>query len=290
MEPHRFYLSYGGGLGDVVFDYLRDPASRRVASLVEDYGAQVRVYTQCHNDGVLDLFHIHPHISEHIAEPWRMPNESDVNRFKEPLDGYIPIHRVDLLINAIGMLHRLETPQIHLTRGDQIQLAGLLSVRPCICLQPYAGLSDRDGFDPESLAALVREISHLNSQARIILLGKNHERGHKYTTEVGVEHPQVLNMIDQMGIRLAYHLVAGCDAFGGCHSNLIRTAWDFRRRNLCVLPDPLMTRHMPQIDQKYLYGFQYPETRTFTYPFDLGQPREFMKMDFVGMAQHLLGR
>lgn len=290
MEQYRFYLSYGGGIGDVWWDYLRDPAARRIASLAEDHGAKVRIYTQCHCDAVDDLFRIHPHIYDHISEPWRLPNAEDSKRFREPIGDWIPLQRMDWVLQTVGMIHRLVEPAIHVSESERVLLDELLSVRPCIVVQPYAGLSDRDALNPPALRRLVDEIVNLNHNARILVVGKNHERGCKYSTEVGIEHPNVVDLIDQLGIRVAFHLVARCDAFCGAHSNLIRVAWDFRRRNICVLPDPLMTRHIPQLDGKYTYGFGHEESRTFTYPFDHGQPRAFEQLDFAGMARHLLGR
>lgn len=163
-----------------------------------------------------------------------------------------------------------------------------------IVLQPYAGLSDRDGFDPPAIERLVTEIVRLNSQARMVVIGKNHERGCKYArecvTEATAQHPNVTDLIDKAGIRFCYHLVSKCDGFIGCHSNLIRVAWDFRRRNACVLPHPMMTEHLANLDPKYTYGFKYPETRKFTFPFFSSTARQFEYLDVVTMARFILGR
>jgi hypothetical protein len=235
------------------------------------------------------MFRHHPHIHEHLAEPWHPPCSEDGPRFSNVEDGYIPLDRNDLLRHAGIHQVRLQPTQLYLSDTEKMELAWYSSVRPLICLQPYAGLSDRDGFDPHAVGRLCEALLRLQSNCRIVVVGKNHERGHKYSREeCFFEHPQVLNRIDQIGIRLAYHLVSICDAFCGAHSNLIRTAWDARRRNACVMPDPLMTRHLVNLDKKYTYGFQHPESRIYTYPFDHGREREFGALDVEGIAQFLL--
>lgn len=285
------YFTLGGGLGDCVWDFLNNQTSYYLKSLNRDYNARIRVYTRCHNSGISDLFAYQPYIHEHVTEPWCPPNPEDTARFNEPIDGYWPIHRMDYLQMLGCVPGQYERPQIHISTPEKATLAGLISQRPAIVMQPWAGLSDRDAFDNLTLARLVDKIVHLSPDARIIIVGKNHERGCKYQKEeLLFTHPNVVNLIDKIGIRLAYHLVANCDAYCGSHSNLIRTAWDFRKRNVTVLPDPLMTNHVPQLDRKYTYGWTYPESKIFTFPFDgdLSKGKGFDRMDLDGIAQFLI--
>ena len=290
---HQYYLSYGGGLGDVVWEYLRDKRAWWVGPLVKDYGARIRVYTMCHNDGVDDVFRHHPFIEAHFNEPWQPPTVEIARRFSEPIDGYLPLHHDQYVYGAFnGVLDTTTTkPALYLSHEEQHQLASLVSQRPCIVLQPFAGLSDRDAFNSVTLQRLTEKLVSLCSSVRIIVVGKNHERTHKYNHEsVGFEHPNVTDMIDRLGIRLGYHLVRHCDAFCGSHSNLIRTAWDWRRRNACVMPAPMMTDALPRLDPKYCYGFKFPETRMFTFPFGDGVERDFSQLDTDSLATFLLGR
>jgi hypothetical protein len=246
------------------------------------YGAEIRVFTLCHNDGVADTFKHIPYIQSHIMEPWHPPVPEDHVRFNNAIDGYLPLQNDAAYYGEYGGDMPREEPKLYLS---------LMSGRPLIVAQPWAGLSDRDGFDSAAFERLVNETVALDARARFVVLGKNHERGHKYAREeLLFSHPNVVNLIDKAGIRFGFHLVSNCDAFVGCHSNLCRTAWDFRRRNVCVLPDPLMTSHIHSLDAKYTYGLRYPETRTFTYPFAAGGPRHFEMLDCKRMAAFLLGR
>ncbi len=289
MSQLKVWFPLGGGIGDVVYDLLHEPHFRKLASLVEDYSARVRCVTQCHCDAVTDLFLHHPHVHEHLAEPWHPPTHEDGHRFNNPEDGFIPINRTDLLRHAGVHQLRLVPTQIFLSEEEKVMLGWLSSVRPLIVLQPYAGLSDRDGFDPPALSRLCEALLNLEPRCRIVVVGKNHQRGHKYAREeCHFEHPQVLNRIDTIGIRMAHHLVTICDAFCGAHSNLIRTAWDARRRNVCVMPDPLMTRHLEKLDRKYTYGFANVESRIFTYKFDHGERRQFETLNVEAIATYLL--
>lgn len=291
MAHRKWYLAYGGGLGDVVYDYLKDRAGWRMASLVKDYGAEIRVYTLCHNDGVNDLFKYHPYIHSHVSEPWHICRQEDVVRFSNPIDDYLPLQLDTFFRPQFGMDFTLEQPEIYLSPEERSYLAALGVQRPLIVAQPFAGLSDRDGFDSASFELLVAKIVRLQPEARIVVVGKNHTRDHKYSQEqLAFSHPNVLNLIDRAGIRFCWYLVRQSDAFVGCHSNLIRTAWDARVRNACILPWPLMERHLSEIDGKYLYGFKYPESRRFIYPFDGQGQRQFEKLDTGAIANFLLGR
>ena len=285
----RVTLSLGGGVGDVWWDLLHDPEYRKIAGLVEGYDIRVRAIVQCHCAGSEDIFAYNPCVHEVHVEPWRPPNTEDQRRFNEVDDGWIPIHRNDLLYQAGVRQIQFGQPRLYLTDEEQTLIDALLAPPPCVVLQPYAGLSDRDGFDPPAIQRLCEALFKLSDQVRVLVVGKNHERGHKYAKEeVLFEHPRVINLIDQLGIRVAYHLVARCDAFCGAHSNLIRAAWDHRRRCACVLPSPLLTDHLPKLDPKYTYGLRQPEVRQFTYEFDGQSERRFWTLDCETLARFLL--
>ena len=293
MADLNVFICCGGGAGDVWWDLLHEPEFRKLYGLVENYDARVRAYVQCHCP-VEDVFAHQKYIHEVVSEPWRLPNAEDAHRFNHPIvdpDGtvWIPINRNDLLYRAGVQSINVRPVEVVLTDEEQLQVARLLDRKPAIVIQPYAGLSDRDGFDPPALQRLCEALIHMNDQVSILIVGKNHERGHKYAREeVLFEHPSVTNLIDRLGIRMAHHLVAGCSAFCGPHSNLVRAAWDHRRRCACVLPSPLMTDHLPRLDQKYTYGFRQPEVRQFTYEFEPGGERKFWTLDTELLARFLL--
>lgn len=288
---NNYYLVWGGGAGDVVWDYLRDPSTWFLPALVRDYGARVKVITACHNPGINDFFAVNPWIHEHIAEPWKPPSPEDHVRFSNPIDGYLPLQHPDHLRDVMAMGLKRQQPEVYLTSAEQNQLASLTSHRPLIVAQPWAGLSDRDGFDSPALERLAKSLAKINLNANLTILGFNHDRTHKYAREVlTFNHPQVVNMVDRLGIRLSWHLTRKANAFVGCHSNLIRTAWDARIRNALILPEPSMTDHWPKLDPKYRYGRDYPETRVYTYPFSQEQniARDFTQLDTDAIARFLL--
>jgi hypothetical protein len=280
----------GGGLGDCVHEFLHSRQAFRIKYLVETYGVRIRVLTLCHNDGVMDLFKQNPYIHEHFNEPWRPPTLEDAHKYSNPLDGFWPLTNDFLFLREFGGEVQLNQTELYLSDGEQRMLSKLVGHRPCIVLQPFAGLSDRDAFDQPALLRLFDHLCDLDSKVHIIVIGKNHDRMHKYNREVCPPHPNVTDLIDKVGIRLSYHLVKQCDAFCGSHSNLIRAAWDWRKRNVLVMPTPMMTDHWPKLDPKYSYGARYPETRTVTFPFGEGVPRDFDALDTAYIAAYLLGR
>lgn len=284
------FAPLGGGAGDLWWDLLHDKQFQKIPDLIQSYGARVRIYSQCHCIGTAtDLFKGYRNV-EVIEEPWQLPSPELGDRWNNvDADGHIPISRNDLLHQWGVRAINLQQPQLYLDDEERNYLGTLLTKRPLIVAQPYAGLSDRDGFDRHALTRLAHALHDLNPNAQLLVIGKNHDRGHKYSQE---ECPQQLpgttNLIDRLGIRVAYFLVANCDAFVGAHSNLIRAAWDHRKRTALVVPDPLMTRHFSSLDRKYTYGIGYSENRTFTYPFDHGQERQFGRLDTEAIARFLL--
>lgn len=289
MASPKFFLAYGGGLGDVVYDYMRDKCAWRIAPLVKTYGAFIRIYTLCHNDGVDDIFRYNPYISEHIAEPWRLPNPEDAQKYTQPIDDYLPLQRDEYYVGPYGELAG-EKPELHLSGPEQQQLVALIGKRPLVVLQPYGGLSERDGFNPTTMKRLVDRLVYLDPNVRVVIVGKNH--GREQRPEVaGFTHPNMVDMIDKLGIRMSYFLVKNADAFVGAHSNLIRVAWDWRIRNACVLPAPFMTDRMQTLDPKYTYGWRFPESRIFAFPYSGGSDQQkFESLDTETLAAHLLGR
>lgn len=285
-----FYITFGGGAGDIWYSALEDQRMGWLPGLVEDYKYRIRLYSVCHCPGMKDLFWGQPHIHEVLTEEWRLPNAEDARRFSNPIDGYVPLNATTLLHYASNKI-RTAPFTFRYTPDERAWADAMMSQRPVICLQPFAGLSDRDGFDPERLDQLCERLVELDANCQVLVLGRNHERGHKYAREeMTFQHPRVHNLIDQLSLRVSLMLVSRCDAFGGCHSNLIRAAWRWRRRNVCVMPAPSMTNALAALDTQYTFGLAYPESRTFTYFFDNQSPRDFTTLDVEGIARHLLGR
>lgn len=280
----------GGGIGDCVQDFVHCRAAWRLKYLVETYGARIRAITLCHNDGVADLFTYNPYIHEHICEPWRLPNPEDAQKYNSPLDGYWPIKDDCRFLSEFGGEVPLNPTEFYLNTQEERLLSRLLSKRPCIVIQPFAGLSDRDAFDQPTLFRLFEHVTDLQPQSNIIVVGKNHERTHKYTREECPPHPNVTDLIDKTSIRFNYQLVKHCDAFCGSHSSLILVAWDWRRRNALVMPAPMMVENWKTLDPKYKFGATFPESRTFLFPFGDGVPRNFNALDTAYIAAYLLGR
>lgn len=288
-----YFLTVGGGAGDVFWTALNDIRFQWLAALKEEFGYHIRVHSICHCPGTPNLFAHHPHIDEVVEEAWRLPNPEDSRRLSSPIDGLAPLNEQTLATHAVHKARLRHVPfTFRYTREEMAWAEELLSRRPCITLQPYAGLSDRDGFDPERLGQLCERLVTLDPDCQVLVLGRNHERGHKYAREeCFFDHPRVKNLIDRLELRMSILLVSRCDAFAGAHSNLIRAAWHWRRRNACVLPVPMMSAEvLSTLDRQYLYGFNYPETRSFSYDFAPGGERHFETLRIDDIAQHLLGR
>lgn len=286
----KFYWASGGGAGDIWYEWIHSRQAARIQYLVQTYGARIRVYSLTHNDGVQDLFAYNPYVHEHVMEPWHPPTPEDARRFSHPIDDWHPLQNDFHFLREFGGEVELHPQQLYLSANEKRCLSRLVSNRPCVVLQPYAGLSDRDAFDPPTLLRLCDHLADLDSQVNICIVGKNHTRTHKYAEEIALPHPNVTDLIDKCSLRFGYHLVKNADAFCGSHSNLIRAAWDWRKRNVLAMPAPMMTDAWGALDPKYTYGARYPESRTVTFPFGQDVPRDFNALDTAYIAAYLLGR
>lgn len=290
MVP-RWRLIFGGGAGDVWWEFLNTKEPQRIKYLVEEYGCRIQVLSRCHNPGAADIFRYNPYIECHILEDWRPPVPEDHLLFSQPSpDGYWPLQNNSIFFSEAGGEVPLNRVDLYLNREEQQLLARLTADRPCIVAHPWAGLSDRDAFNQGTLLQLAEELRALEPRVNLLVLGHNHERTHKYNREVAPAHPNIIDLVDKIGLRLGYHLVKHADAFVGSHSNLIRAAWQNRKRNALVMPSPMMTDHWPKLDAKYRYGQAFEETRIFTFPFGEGVPRNFEGLDVKTLAAFLLGR
>lgn len=259
MRQPRGYLAYGGGLGDVVWDYTHDRAAAGLAARAER-GSVTRVLTQCHNPAVRDVFRHHPFIAEHVVEEWQPPTPEEYDRLQRPIDGYdrIPCDLTE---------ERQPGAELYLSPEEREELDALLSGGPVVVVQPYAGQTMRNAMTPATLRQFVDALSEAHPGVRVAVVGFNHHRGEsrQHTEEVGFTHLAVVDLIDRTGIRFNYHLTARAAGYVGSFSNLVRTAWDFRRPNVVVLDAALSEHGIPRTDPRYSYGWPYPDTRLQTF-------------------------
>src|SRR6185437_2186868 len=171
----KWYISFGGGAGDIWYEFLHSRHAQRLPYLVNNYGIRVRAYSVTHNDGVSDLYAFNPYIHEHVVEPWHPPTVDDARRFANPIDGdWHPLQNDFHFLRESGGEVELTPMDLYLSENEKRLLSRLVSNRPCVVVQPYAGLSDRDAFDPPALLRLCDHLADLDSQVNICIIGKNH--------------------------------------------------------------------------------------------------------------------
>lgn len=272
----RLYFEYGGGLGDVWYDYLHDGAASYFHALVHDCGVDIRIITRCANPGVSDLFLYNPYISAHIEEPWAMASPETVNYFRNPIDGYAPGR-----LRGCSGLRQIE-PQIYLTVDEEVLLTAIFASGPVIVAQPFAGLSNRDAFNAATLYATIDAITTERPDVTVVVVGATTgTRGESRVESVPFEHPNMLNLIDETGIRFNYHLTARAHGYIGSFSNLVRAAWDHHRANVVVVDAFTYGDELPHGDARYTYGWGYPETLLLT-------PDNIADVDTQAIVNHVL--
>ncbi len=242
-----YYAILGGGLGDAVMHYINTPMFRKLEAIKANTpNFDLHIYSQVHNNGVEDLFWYHPVVTRHLHIA-QLPQFQGYGKFDHSL---IP---KDLRpLSSVDLFNLPDSPPIfNLSHNEQKKIDQLFeSKEPVIVIQPFAGLSERDAFDQNSLHELVECLP-----GKKIIIGNNAPRGCVDRIQKFIStNPNVINLIDSVGIRFTYHLVARCNAFIGCHSSIVLLSWYHDKPTVCILPMPFLEDHWNRLNPNYKKG------------------------------------
>jgi hypothetical protein len=281
-EGGRYYLAYGGGLGDVIWDYTHDPIASALPYFVGEKYCRVTVITQCHNPGVEDLFWYHPYITHHIVEEWKPPTSEEASRLSNVIDEMLPLQREQLPFQ-----YDADPPTLYLSAQEKALVRSLLRGQTVV-VQPFAGLSERDAFNGGTLEMIVNSITAAVPDVTFLILGQDHgrltdARQRQRIERVTFAHPNMVDLIGKTSMRVNYHLTRNCSAFIGSFSNLVRTAWDANRTSVVVV-DPILwdSGRIPRTDRRYTYGWELPNVTR------MDARKEWRDLDIHGLCTPII--
>ena len=278
----KYYLPFGGGIGDAVLTYCDNNAMRRLVDIHEKNPQdEFHVFDMVHNDGILEMFWRHPAISKQVHI--QMLPQAPYHGMPDIIPpGYRHINEYPNL-----EAYAKTDPVFNLSDGERRLLDSIFDCahgEPVIVISPFAGMPVRDAFNNRTLNRMVDLLP-----GHKIILGKNHLRGELPTDhrpeafEYGGKDPnRVINLIDKVGIRFTWHLLKRCSAFIGGHSSIILMAWEHNKPNVCAMSDFITIDGPNGLDRKYLRG--RGRTNTFMPVF---KSEDFDTLDLYSVAGHI---
>jgi hypothetical protein len=278
----KYYLPFGGGIGDSILTYIDNNAMRRLPAIHEAHPEdEFHVFDMVHNDGILEMFWHHPAITKqyHI----QMLPQANYHGMPDLIPpGFRHINEY-----PDHMAYRCDEPVFNLSDGERRLLDSIYDItpgEPVIVISPFSGMPVRDAFNNRTLNKLVDMLPGYK-----VILGKNHMRGELPTDhrpeafEYKGKYPnQIINLIDKVGIRFTWHLIKRCSAFIGGHSSIILLAWEHSKPNVCCMSDFITIDGPNGLNPRYLKGRSRSETFMPVF-----KSEDFGTLDLTAVTDHI---
>src|SRR5436853_2636939 len=227
-----YYLEYGGGLGDVLYQMYQNGWYNVLSEMGPDAHATVALIS--HNPHVRELFDYHPkarQIEVKYLGYW-LPEDDGVMRERHGLPAAKP---------AMPASH--QAMKFH-PAPDDLPVLELLRGRRYVVFSVSAGLSERD-LPGALVKALVSQ-----AQARQwlpVFVGRNYNRHGR--CEYRPANGDGLNLIDKLTVPGVACVIQDAAGVICCHSAINILAWLLRKRQLLLYPQSVYERHIVHRDQ-----------------------------------------
>lgn len=227
----KIYLTFGGGLGDVLYTYLGGKNYwGYLASFKKEYPkTKVKVLSSTHNPQTVELIKYNPYIDSVKEFGW-------VNNSKEIFDnnanGYVRAnHR---------MFANLEfkNPIIYINEEDAQNIKNIQEQGPYIFIHPFAGLKDREPIKTDKYFKIIDYlIDDLNM--RVVVVGASHNRKNlksiwKMKEEFNYKRAGLFNLVNKTNIRVTAKLAEKAIGFIGCWSCYANLFWLYNKKSLVL--------------------------------------------------------
>lgn len=235
----NLYIGTGGGLGDVIRNYLKDDLNwGRLADIKKkNPHVDIRALFCCHNDGVVELFRHHPFISLAQNFPYEHHPWPVLERYA---NGYKHIREIQT------SCFQYQQPTVYLSQEEHNILRTIQDLGPYIAVHAFAGDLNRIALQPINYLPVLEKI-YYEFGLRSVLIGKSGDRcltGNSiYMTELITEesYPWLTNMLNVSNPRLDIKIIESETAFIGTHSCYILPSWIYQKPSVLVAPGWLHT-------------------------------------------------
>ena len=259
MSNKNFYLSSGGGLGDLMDNYLGRVVEWGYLEEVKKAhpDCKIKVVLCIHNEQSRTFLEANPYIDELIWCPYRHDGTP-----------VYEMHRGDYQDLSVLKLRRnftYKVPEIHLTQEDKDVVDPIISDGPYVFMHPFAGETRRSWPDHYDIKTIIDALCNLGK--RVVVVGGSYERTAYLNSVIGqdlsigqmeevldYERDGLVNLVGKCNSRIAAYLCQKAERFIGTHSCYILVAWRTNIPALCIAPN-WMTSHFQNHDNS-CWGFE----------------------------------
>jgi len=247
----KVYLTLGGGLGDVIYDYL---GGHRFWNKLEPLKIahpeiRIKVMSSTHNLQSLELIRYNPYIDRMEEYGWQTDGKPI---FKRNAGGYINIKNIKQELSKLPS----RPPGIYLNQRDKETVSNISSQGSFIFIHPFAGLQDRMPYRSSSQFVPIIDNIIKNTNHNVVIVGSNHIRNNMkkkvdIREEFSYEGDRVFNLVNkpEMNVRVAVKLAQRAHGFLGAWSCFSCTFWALKKKSMVLVPmskkDKLAKRFKP---------------------------------------------
>jgi len=242
--PDKIYLTLGGGLGDVIYDYMGGHRGwDKLESLKKAHpNIKIKVMASTHNPQTLELLKYNPYIDEVEEFGWQTDGKP---LFLKHANGYIDIQQIKQITSTLPS----KTPKIYLGEEDKQILEQIVGRGSFVFVHPFAGLNDRIPFKPTDQFIKIIDAVIDNTKHNVFVIGANHVRANRENPidiieELNYEREGLFNLVNkpEANIRLALGLVEKAHSFIGSWSCYSCAFWTLKKKTIVLVPKNLGDR------------------------------------------------
>jgi len=227
----KFYLTLGGGLGDVFWTYFGGHNGWNKLELVKQKfpKCEIKVLSSTHNPQTKELLKYHPNINKFEEYGWTLNGKPIWEQHKQD---YTPL-KEEILIKT-------KPNKIYLNEEDNTQIKEITSKGPFILIHPFAGERQRLSLYSKEWIPIIEALLK-NTNFNIVIIGGNYTRINRKrhiskSEELNYSSNRVFNLINKTNARICSFLVNKQDSFIGTWSAYACLSWIYNKPNTIILP------------------------------------------------------
>ena len=242
------YLPFGGGLGDVFYEYFRGKHGwSYLDSLKNKYpNIKVKILSSTHNHQSLKFIKFHPHVDSMKELGWM----TDARSLWEKHRGNAV--RLEDAVKEKRLLGLSEKKQVlHLGSEDKQELKRITSAGKFVVVHPFAGGRDRIAIKTPDYIRLIDQIIE-DLGYNVVVIGATHVRNNinnpvKVDEVFDYRRKKLFNLVNASNARVVMALIQKQTHFVGAGSAWACASWLHKKPNSILVPkqyeDGLRKRH-----------------------------------------------
>jgi len=239
MKQNKVYLGLIGGLGDVIYQYLHDPAWQSLADYkTKNPNAYVKAIVVSHNPLAHQIVELNPYIDAVEQHPPKREMRDKNWKHHEVIHQYA---QGESRLIGSNLTHK--RPVFYL-KNSEVEFVNQLIIGKTAVVHPFASEEARVCIPPKNYRSIVDKLRYKGFN--VIMLGGSYVKSfgeeEKYNKVEEFSYPKTdgfTNLIDKTNVRTSLALVTNADLFVGTWSCYGVTAWMHGIKSIICVPDKM---------------------------------------------------